>query len=601
MLEDTLRIAHGMWQGERGSEAALRGPARSGQPGCSTAPQSLSRPRVPIMIGGGGEQKTLRLVAQYADATNVFGDPPRIAHKYAVLRAHCERIGRDFDEIERTTPRTSHQASAERADGAGRAWPAGAESPARLVERFGELGDAGAQHIIFSVRGRRGHGRSIELIGRDDHPPAACPTRAIVSSGVRYPLGVSGPVLRSRRQAARPGARTKDDPRDDRRHHQDRRSRGPQRSDADSRSAGCRSTSAATPGPCRSRPRSPRSRSRRRPSRSHRVRGQRPLAGEAGEGRTESNVIIVGSGPAGLTAAIYAARANLAPIVLAGSAPGGQLMITSDVENYPGFPDGIQGPDLMARFRDQAERFGTHVVDVDVERVDFSKRPFRLWARGVEYRGQSVIVATGASAIWLGLDSETRLRGRGRERLRDVRRVLLPRQGDRGRRRRRHRARGGHVPDPLREPRSTCSIGATSSGAAGSWSTAPGSTPRSRSTRTPPSTRSSARPTSRRSACATRSPGRDGRWPPRACSSRSATSPTARSSATGSRSTRRAISRSTITPRPRSRASSSPATSTTTATGRPSPPPATAAGRPSTPSAGSRRQGITEASTATAW
>ena len=133
-------------------------------------------------------------------------------------------------------------------------------------------------------------------------------------------------------------------------------------------------------------------------------------AARAGPTRTS---IIVGSGPAGLTAAIYAARANLGPIVLAGSAPGGQLMITSDVENYPGFPEGIQGPDLMARFREQAERFGTHIVDVDIERVDLSKRPFRLWARGVEYRAQSVIVATGASAIWLGLESETRLRGRG--------------------------------------------------------------------------------------------------------------------------------------------------------------------------------------------
>ena len=132
-----------------------------------------------------------------------------------------------------------------------------------------------------------------------------------------------------------------------------------------------------------------------------------------GHGRTESKVVIIGSGPAGLTAAIYAARANLEPIVLAGSAPGGQLMITSDVENYPGFPDGIQGPDMMASFRAQAERFGTHIVDVDVERVDFSQRPFRIWARGVEYRGQAVIVATGASALWLGLDSETRLRGRG--------------------------------------------------------------------------------------------------------------------------------------------------------------------------------------------
>jgi thioredoxin reductase (NADPH) len=133
----------------------------------------------------------------------------------------------------------------------------------------------------------------------------------------------------------------------------------------------------------------------------------------ASPGRTESKLIIVGSGPAGLTAAIYAARANLEPIVLAGSTPGGQLMLTSDVENYPGFPDGIQGPELMALFRAQAERFGTQIVDVDIDRVDLSERPFRLWARGVEYRGESVIVATGASAMWLGLESETRLRGRG--------------------------------------------------------------------------------------------------------------------------------------------------------------------------------------------
>jgi thioredoxin reductase (NADPH) len=138
-----------------------------------------------------------------------------------------------------------------------------------------------------------------------------------------------------------------------------------------------------------------------------------PSTHETGEGRVDAKLVIVGSGPAGLTAAIYAARANLEPVVLAGSAPGGQLMLTSDVENYPGFPDGIQGPDLMAAMRAQAERFGSVLVDVDIDRVDLSGRPFRIWARGIEYRAQAVIVATGASALWLGLDSETRLRGRG--------------------------------------------------------------------------------------------------------------------------------------------------------------------------------------------
>jgi thioredoxin reductase (NADPH) len=138
-----------------------------------------------------------------------------------------------------------------------------------------------------------------------------------------------------------------------------------------------------------------------------------PSTIRSGEDRVDAKVVIIGSGPAGLTAAIYAARANLEPVVLAGSAPGGQLMLTSDVENYPGFEEGIQGPDLMATMRAQAKRFGSRLIDVDIDRVDFSERPFRIWARGTEYRAQAVIVATGASALWLGLDSETRLRGRG--------------------------------------------------------------------------------------------------------------------------------------------------------------------------------------------
>ena len=124
-------------------------------------------------------------------------------------------------------------------------------------------------------------------------------------------------------------------------------------------------------------------------------------------------LIIIGSGPAGLTAAIYAARANLRPLVLAGGMYGGQLMLTTEVENFPGFPDGIMGPDLMIKFREQAERFGARIENVDVTSVDFGKRPLVVRAGDSEYEASSVIVATGASARWLGIPGEERLRGRG--------------------------------------------------------------------------------------------------------------------------------------------------------------------------------------------
>jgi thioredoxin reductase (NADPH) len=131
------------------------------------------------------------------------------------------------------------------------------------------------------------------------------------------------------------------------------------------------------------------------------------------DGPRHRKVIIIGSGPAGLTAALYAARANLEPLVIGGYTPLGQLMITSDVENYPGFPEGIQGPELMANFKAQAERFGALIVERDATRVDFSQRPFRIWTSEDELTADAVIVATGASALWLGLESEEAFRGRG--------------------------------------------------------------------------------------------------------------------------------------------------------------------------------------------
>jgi thioredoxin reductase (NADPH) len=124
-------------------------------------------------------------------------------------------------------------------------------------------------------------------------------------------------------------------------------------------------------------------------------------------------VLIIGSGPAGLTAAIYAARADLGPFMIEGMERGGQLMITTDVENYPGFPDGVMGPDLMEQMRKQAERFGTRIVSSDVTDVDFSQRPFTVSVGQDTYSAQSIIISTGASARWLGVEGEERLRGFG--------------------------------------------------------------------------------------------------------------------------------------------------------------------------------------------
>jgi F420-dependent oxidoreductase-like protein len=137
MLEDTLRMAHEMWSGERGSEESFDGRTVQAQR-LLNSPQSISRPRVPIMIGGGGERKTLRLAAQYADACNLFGGSEQLRRKYSVLREHCQAIGRRYDEIERTT--------LQRVD-------LDKESPAEIAERFAALGEAGAQQVIFNVRG----------------------------------------------------------------------------------------------------------------------------------------------------------------------------------------------------------------------------------------------------------------------------------------------------------------------------------------------------------------------------------------------------------------------------------------------------------------
>jgi thioredoxin reductase (NADPH) len=125
------------------------------------------------------------------------------------------------------------------------------------------------------------------------------------------------------------------------------------------------------------------------------------------------NLVIIGSGPAGYTAALYAARANLQPVCIEGYQSGGLLMLTSDVENFPGFPEGIQGPELMANFRKQAERFGTRFIQKNATRVDFSHKPFKVYIENEEIQAKTVILSTGAATKWLGLESESRLLGKG--------------------------------------------------------------------------------------------------------------------------------------------------------------------------------------------
>ena len=125
------------------------------------------------------------------------------------------------------------------------------------------------------------------------------------------------------------------------------------------------------------------------------------------------NVIIIGSGPAGYTAGLYAARAMLSPLMFAGYMSGGQLMLTSDIENFPGYPQGIGGPEMMMQIREQAERFGLEVQDRNVERVDFSSRPFKVYSEGEEHLSHSIIICTGAESIWLGAEGEDEQKGRG--------------------------------------------------------------------------------------------------------------------------------------------------------------------------------------------
>ena len=297
-------------------------------------------------------------------------------------------------------------------------------------------------------------------------------------------------------------------------------------------------------------------------------------------------VIIIGGGPAGYTAALYAARAELSPLVIEGFQWGGQLMVTSDVENYPGYPDGVMGPEMMQDFRRQAERFGAEFVTDDVTKVDFSERPFRVWVDKDEYRAQLRHRRDRRERPLARARVRAAAPGTRRQRLRHLRRRLLQGEGDRRGRRRRLRVRGGALPHALRDE--------------GDARPPPQRLPRladhGQPRRRQPEDRApdavrrrggARRHLGQRPAAPQHAiPARRATSSPRASSSRSATTPTRSSSSTSSTTTRTATcSRSPGRRRRTSPACSRSATCRTTCTARRSPPPARAVWARWTPSA----------------
>ena len=293
------------------------------------------------------------------------------------------------------------------------------------------------------------------------------------------------------------------------------------------------------------------------------------------------NVIVIGSGPAGYTAALYTARANLSPLVIEGFAWGGLLQQTTDVENYPGFPEGIMGPEMMQKFRDQAERFGARLVTEQAERVELAQSPAAstsVWVGDSEHRARTVVLAMGAEHKKLVRPRRGGARRARRQLLRNLRRGVLQGRADADRRRRRLGDGGGDLPLEVRLQGHRRAPPRTSSAPRRSCSSAHARR-QNIELLTPYTRRPSSCPArAARSAtpsCRTPRPARSASWLSRAPSSRSATSRSRELVAARSRSTRTATSRPTASPRaPTAPACSPPATSSTTPTARRSPPPA---------------------------